>query len=232
MKLKLATRQYRAKATFEIESIVNGVIDGMAPEWEKLMAAILTALIEDFGNEIAEDLGGTSKAAPQSLPSVGGGVVGSGERRGLLEHKWTFDPFSAAVTAWIITNGAESVKSILDTDKADVRKVLLAGQAENLTTPQVARSLRQFYTDNNAYKAMRVARTETCKASSFGNLEAARQSQIVESKTWLTSRDDRVRDEHEAMDGETVGLNDIFSNGLEYPSEPNCRCVLTFKTGR
>ena len=139
---------------------------------------------------------------------------------------------SAAARAWIAKNGAASVRSILATDLDDVKRVILAGVDENLTTPQIARNLRQFYTDRSPFKAMRVARTEVTKASSFGNMEAARQSKVVKTKTWLTSRDDRVRDEHEAMDGETVGLNEVFSNGLEYPSEPMCRCVLTFQTGR
>lgn len=227
MELQLATKQYRTKA--ELTSTVDEAIESLRGEWEKLMTAVLSSLIEDFGSEIAEDLGGTPKSA-QTI------VLPAGEARGKNannhEKKWSFDPMSAAITAWIVTHGAEDVKSILATNKEDVRRVILAGQAENLTTPQIARNLRQFYTDQSAYKAMRVARTEVCKASSFGSLEAAKQSQVAQAKTWLTSRDDRVRDEHEAMDGETVGLNDMFSNGLEYPSEPNCRCVLTFRTGR
>jgi len=43
-------------------------------------------------------------------------------------------------------------------------------------------------------------------------------------KQWITARDDRVRDEHAAMDGETVPLDGMFSNGMEGPGEPNCRC--------
>ena len=27
---------------------------------------------------------------------------------------------------------------------------------------------------------------------------------------------------------ETVGIDELFSNGLDYPQEPNCRCVVTF----
>ena len=77
---------------------------------------------------------------------------------------------------------------------------------------------------------MRVARTEVTKAANFGTHEAAKQSGVVKTKLWLSSRDDRVRDEHEAIDGETVKLDGTFSNGLEYPSEPMCRCVLTFGT--
>jgi hypothetical protein len=37
-----------------------------------------------------------------------------------------------------------------------------------------------------------------------------------------------VRDEHAAMEGETVSLDAAFSNGLLFPGEPNCRCVVTY----
>ena len=217
MKLKLATKQYikadRDNGSAQLISAAKNAIDSLRPEWEKMIIAISAALIEDFGNEIAEDLGAEKSDKP-------------------IELKWMLDPMSIAARAWIVKNGAGSVKSILGTNLEDVKRVLLAGWDENLSTSQIARNIRKFYTDHSSFKAMRVARTEVCKASSFGNMEAARQSGVVETKTWITSRDDRVRDEHVAMDGETVGLNDTFSNGLEYPSEPMCRCVLSFGTGR
>lgn len=212
--IKAIEKVIKGKKPDELESAASEAIEGQHAEWEKMMTAILTALIENFGDETAEDLGGEPSKSDKR------------------EAKWQFDPFSAASRAWIVKNGASSVTSILATNLLDVKRVILVGMDEKLSTTQIARNLRKFYTDQSSFKAMRVARTEVCKASSFGNLEAARQSKIVETKTWLTSRDDRVRDEHEAMEGETVGLNDVFSNGLEFPSEPMCRCVLTFQTRR
>ncbi len=199
----------KGKKPAQLVSATSKAIESLRPEWEKVMTAVLSALIEDFGGEVAEDLGEEPK-----------------------ERKWTFDPMSLAIRAWIIKNGVASVTSILATNLDDAKRVILAGMDENLSTSQISSNLRQFYTDQSPFKAMRVARTEVCKASSFGSLEAARQSGVAQTKTWLTSRDDRVRDEHAAMDGETVGLDEVFSNGLEFPSEPMCRCVLTFQTGR
>lgn len=213
MKLKLGTKQYRTKSSASLIQAAKKAIQGLRPEWEKMMTAIMASLIEDFGNEIADDLGA------KTIYEVS-------------ETKWVFDPFSAATRAWIIKHGAEDVTSILSTNLDDVKRIILAGVDEDLGTAQIARNLRKFYIDRSPFKAMRVARTEVCKASSFGSMEAARQSGVVKKKTWLTSRDDRVRDEHIAMEGESVGLNENFSNGLEYPSEPMCRCVLTFQTGR
>ena len=183
------------------------------PNWEKTLTAIHLALIEDFGEEIADDLGAKTSMGPE-------------------EFKWKFDPTSEAIRAWIAKNGAESITSILATDLADVKRVILAGVEKNLTTSQIAKNVRQFYVDNNTYKAMRVARTEVNHAAGAGQREAARQSGVVKTHGWLTSRDDRVRDSHAAMDGETVDFDKPYSDGSMYPGEKdiNCRCVETFGT--
>lgn len=218
MKLDIATRQYveanKSDLSARMISAAKKAIDSGRSEWEKIMTAILAAIIEDFGSDTAEDLG----AKPKS--------------DGAYEAKWEFDPATIAIRRWIIKNGAKDITSILATNLGDVRGVILAGVDENLSTAQISKNLRKFYVDKSPYKATRVARTEVCKASGFGNLEAAKQSRVAKKKTWLSSRDDRVRDEHQAIDGETVNLNDTFSNGLQHPEEPMCRCVLTFQSGR
>ncbi len=202
----------KGKELSQMLKAATSAISKGRPEWEKVMTAVLTAIIEDFGNDIAEDLGGKPKSDGQ------------------LQVKWEFDPTTEAIRAWIVKHGAEDITSILATNLDDVKKIILMGIEENLSNLQIAEGLRQFYIDKSVFKAMRVARTEVCKASNFANLEAAKQSGVAKTKTWLTSRDDRVRDEHEAMDGETVKLNATFSNGLQHPSEPMCRCVLIFQT--
>ncbi len=214
MKLKLATKQY-AKANKKPDKLIDAAgeaIESLSSEWEKMLVAISTALIEDFGNEIADDLG-----AKSGLPT---------------ETKWTFDPFSVAARAWVVQHAAESVKSILATDLEDVKLIILAGRDENLSTVKIARNLRQFYTDRSPFKAMRVARTETSHSSGFGQRECARQSGVVKTHTWMTSRDDRVRDSHAALDGETKDFNEPYSDGSMYPGENDimCRCVEAYGT--
>jgi hypothetical protein len=51
---------------------------------------------------------------------------------------------------------------------------------------------------------------------------------------WSTARDERVRPEHKAMEGETVPFNGLFSNGQKIPGESdyNCRCVAIIFTKR
>lgn len=240
MKLEPATKQYikanKDKRAAQLIEAAREAINGLSPEWEKMLTAISAALIEDFGSEIAEDLGAEKSDDLIRLSDTDAALTKylatSGVAAAHKEYKWVFNPFSAAVRAWIIKNGAASIKTILATNLDDVKRVILAGVDENLTTPQIGRNLRQFYVDRSPYKAMRVARTETSHAAGFGQREAARQSGVVKTHTWVTSRDDRVRDAHAAMDGETVDLDKAYSEGSMYPGEQdiNCRCVESYGT--
>jgi len=58
MKLKMATKHYRSKGSAQMIAAAAKAIDAGKPEWEKMLTAVLAALIEDFGNEISEELGG------------------------------------------------------------------------------------------------------------------------------------------------------------------------------
>lgn len=152
------------------------------------------------------------------------------------QKQFVFDPFSAAVRAWIVKNGTASITSILATNLDDVKRVILVGVDENIGTTQIARNLRTFYTDRSPFKAMRVARTETSHAAGFGQREAARQSGVVKTKSWISSRDDRVRDAHILMDTDEnhgVPFDEPYSDGSMYPGEQDimCRCAESYQTG-
>jgi hypothetical protein len=103
---------------------------------------------------------------------------------------------------------------------------------------QIGQKLRDFYADRSSYKAMRVARTEVSSASGWAQREAAKQSGVVKTKKWISSRDDRVRDSHVDMDGEEKQLEEAYSNGLQYPGDTSgdpaefiqCRCVEAYYT--
>lgn len=53
-------------------------------------------------------------------------------------------------------------------------------------------------------------------------------------KRWSSVRDDRVRPEHQLLEGEVVGHNEAFSNGDVVPGEStfNCRCLAIYFTAR
>jgi hypothetical protein len=57
-------------------------------------------------------------------------------------------------------------------------------------------------------------------------------------KQWRATLDNRTRDSHKLLDGETIDLDATFDNGLKYPREPggalseicNCRCRIRYVT--
>ena len=83
-------------------------------------------------------------------------------------------------------------------------------------------------------RAQLTARTETTRATNGAQRRAAQEYEVETGtrmeKAWLSSRDDRVRDEHEELDDKQwypVGWT--FANGRLEPGEPNCRCTLAYR---
>lgn len=113
-----------------------------------------------------------------------------------------------------------------------VTQAVLQGQ----TVPQLAAAIAGIAAmDQRA--AMRAARTAMTSAHSLGKLkgyERAAGMGIDVKKRWLAALDQRTRGSHRHLDGETVKLDEEFSNGLKYPGDPsgpgsevyNCRCTM------
>ncbi len=202
------------------ENQAEAAITSLRPRWEKTLRAICMALVEDFGNQTAADLGGKPKAKP-----------GDPETK---DDRWVFDPFNDAVKKWLAEHVTESVTLILRSEANRVSRIIEEGRAANATIDEVARSLRDFYDGPQArFNAMRTARTEVHAAAGFGQREAALQSKWVKTHQWISSRDDRVRDAHQDIDGEEVPINQKYSNGLWHPGDTSgdpaefvmCRCA-------
>ena len=216
---RAVAKAIKGKAPSALVKAATSAINAGKPDWEKVITAVSAALIEDFGGEIADDLGVEKSSGP-------------------AEAKWIFDPLSAAIRSWISKHGAESVKTILHTNLEDVKRVILMGTDDDLGTAKIGSNIRQFYVDRSPWKSMRIARTETSRGAGFGQREAANQSGTAKTKQWISSRDGRVRDEHLAMDSDShykaVPLNEPYPNGEMYPGESsiNCRCVESYGTGK
>lgn len=135
------------------------------------------------------------------------------------------------VAKFAATETAFLVKNVTDTTKDAIRAALSAGLEAGKSTAEIARDIA----DSGGFapsRARLIARTESTRASNGGPNETlklhAKASGRRYTKSWATAGDARVRDEHSAIEGETVGIDEKFSNGLAYPSEPNCRCAVIF----
>lgn len=95
-----------------------------------------------------------------------------------------------------------------------------------------------------ALRAETIARTESLASLAAGQVEAFKQAAdggLVPRngvrQVWQSAGDGRVRDSHAALDGESVGLDERFPNGLLYPQDPsgppeeviNCRCSMDIR---
>jgi hypothetical protein len=96
------------------------------------------------------------------------------------------------------------------------------------------------------YRSEAIARTESLRAANAGSNELYRQAidrgdlnQGDLIREWIPAKDDRVRDSHAEMAGQTRGVNEPFISGLGnelmYPGDPSspaedtihCRCAVT-----
>jgi SPP1 gp7 family putative phage head morphogenesis protein len=147
-----------------------------------------------------------------------------------------------------------TIRNLVNTDKLDlprkqlekykdkawnakaINSQMIQGILQGETIPEMAARL-QNVTDMNEAAANRNARTMTTSAENSGRMDgmkAAEEKGLVYEKQWMATNDDRTRESHAELDGESVPLDETFSNGLQYPGDPegdpgevyNCRCTM------
>lgn len=123
------------------------------------------------------------------------------------------------------------ITKVNETTRDAVRRAILDGFKAGESLDGIA----QRIADLGAFTVERaelIARTETTRALNGSQRESlskyAQESGARATKSWLSQRDDKVRPEHESLDGQKRPVDEAFSNGLQEPSEPNCRCYLLF----
>ncbi len=132
-----------------------------------------------------------------------------------------------------VTN--DNLSSDYTPDVDDVMKVVDAKVAGKTWRERVE---DYFANGGTGEDIARIADTETHRIANTAALDTAKYAG-ARSKTWVTMLDDRVRDTHDYLEGETVGINDDFyTYDGDHASAPglfelaennvNCRCELLF----
>jgi SPP1 gp7 family putative phage head morphogenesis protein len=140
-----------------------------------------------------------------------------------------FDANSPQAIAWAQQHAAELVTQISETTRDSIRTAVERGlKGEGIEA--MWRDIRDAVGDED--RAELIARTETMRAASEGQRLAwaqAREDGLIgedRKRAWITTGDDNVCDECDAMDGETVGLDEEYSDGSDGPPKhPQCRCT-------
>lgn len=111
------------------------------------------------------------------------------------------------------------------TTQAGIGRIIREGMENGRSVDEIAGRLRATFQEWTGWRARLIAQTTVTATFGAGQQEAFLAADVTHNE-WLSQRDDRVRPEHDAMDGEVVEIGRAFSNGLTHPSEPNCRCDL------
>jgi len=112
------------------------------------------------------------------------------------------------------------------TTRDKVTKQINEGLAEGEGVVKISDRINNTYKEFPTWRSDMIARTESTAANNEGFIEAYKQSGVTTHKEWIAVMDARTRPEHQALDGKIVKVGERFSNGLMYPQEPNCRCVI------
>lgn len=179
-------------------------------DWKVLQRAgepVLKATIQKFGNDVLDQAGA----------------------------EVDFNLHDPRVVRHIREFGAVRMRGVNATTQREVAETLARGVAEGETLRDLAARVRDVFAAASQGRAETIARTETVRGSNFGALEGMRQSGL-EEKEWLATLDDHVREEHAALDGEVVGIDEPFEvdgEEAQYPGDfgvpeldINCRCAV------
>lgn len=137
----------------------------------------------------------------------------------------SFDVVNPRFVDWVKANGLDKAKGINETTKEGLRKTLAEGIEAGEGVPSLRDRISAVYGDAKGYRATLISRSETTATVNNGALQTYKAAK-VEKKEYLATMDSRVREEHAAMNGEIVGIDEPFSDGNMAPSDYNCRCTV------
>lgn len=121
--------------------------------------------------------------------------------------------------------------------RVKIRFVITDGLRHGRSIHDIARKM-EVVTRMDTNAAYRAARTACTNAENQGKLEAMftlrDEFGVDVKKMWFATLDNRTRTSHRYLHGEVRELEEPFSNGLQYPADPdgdpseiwNCRCTL------
>lgn len=130
-----------------------------------------------------------------------------------------------AIADWLHSNAIDSAKQINATTAAALNAYL--------ATDDPDATAAAYFDGPGQSRADSVAASRVLVVASLASLSSASQHGAA-TKTWITGPNPRP--EHAQMDGETVGIDDLFSNGMNMPGDPaggadevaGCNCDVEF----
>ncbi|HET8768679.1 MAG TPA: phage portal protein, partial [Pedococcus sp.] len=136
----------------------------------------------------------------------------------------TYDP--SEIADWINENAVTSAKAINETTIANLKAYLDSNEDD----PD---AVDGYFDGQVDARADSIATSRVAMVAGLSSLNAAGQSGAA-TKTWVAGP--KARASHAQMSGETVPIDDVFSNGMNAPGDPSggadevagCNCDIQF----
>lgn len=173
-----------------------------------------------WDRELAQDMYQMSMATAMTWAKQVGAAVG-------VEME------EADVAAWISENARAAAANINKTTRAELEDALDNEDEDDPEATPRDRA-RKVFELAVAVRALQIATSRVTTTSVFGSQAAAHKGGLT-TKTWHTNSGN-PRAEHAAMNGETVPIDEEFSNGMMWPGDPaggadnnaGCQCSVSF----
>ena len=188
---------------------VHGSMDKVIPE------ELLSKIASDDSEEAAKILANTYKDGTKAAKAQ----LGVSVALGTINKK---------ATTWASQHAAELITGIDETTRDGIKKLVAKSMDEGWSPQQLSDSLRDDYLFSDV-RAEMIARTETARADTQGNMELYREAGVV-GKSWLSDEEGCEDCAANVADG-VIGFEDTFSSGDDAPpAHPQCRCCLQPET--
>jgi hypothetical protein len=219
--------------------------------WSEELAGIYTALFTEAFTQAASATYNTMSRVAQVKKDVALGGMGRSEQWALF------------VQDWLRREGLQKITTISGNSKELLirlaNEAIQAGINQGMGGREIAALVKDAIADKwegySAYRALRIARTESNTAANLGHMEGAKSLPFYADKVWISAKDSRTRKhadgdnwDHWVMDGQQVAYElpfiatSLMGGTLEVaqPGDPdappgfviNCRCRVAFEAKR
>jgi SPP1 gp7 family putative phage head morphogenesis protein len=132
----------------------------------------------------------------------------------------------------------KAVIGVSNTTRERILNILSKATVEGWSNDKIVKELSDLTEIRG--RARMITRTETVRAANYGTLIGADKYEYEVEKEWIAVLDNRTRHSHSNVDGQRRDNSDTFSNGLQFPGDPNggaaetinCRCSLAMVAKR
>lgn len=194
-------------------------IDGGKDAWSDTFSTLAMQIAEPFAEQTLRELG----IAEKSKAAI----------------SW-----QDGVRAYVKRTSAAKVTRVTSTTKDEIKGIIDEAIGGGLGVHDIGKRIDELRLNSIIPRRSEViARTEVVQASNAGSVSAAKATGLDLEKEWISTRGPNSRASHEAMDGETVPLDDMFSvegDELEFPGDSShgaeagnviqCECTVGYVT--